>query len=583
MKRGGPRGSSADRLIIGLLGVIGAHYAVSWAVPQGADGSFAVERWRAGHEAIASFATVLGAHRALYSPVFLVAVLALGALLLARAFAHTPAAQERARAGAGWSAWATPVAHLLLALVFITLGIGAMTGYSGALALPAGRTIVDGAEAYDGLVAGLWFDGAFSGASVRLEDPLLSEASVVPGATITLRANDRARTALLREGESAYLGALSVRSEAVADSALLTIEDGDGAPLGRVSVLFEPESAAEATVAPVAADLGGGVSVLIRVPVDDVSGGHTGAMSVSVAVSDGSWGPPLALELGQAAPLPDGRWLRLISSQPLAHVNLHYDATTPYRSVLVLLSLLAAAVSALSPRLARHRSPGAATPSRARVAGEVVSPADRTVREAHAGAQPDRDSWTVAVAALVITLLLVLVAGLVGPRGRTFTSEQAEYTVSSATEAYEVLRDEGIKGRILVLIDDDARIVEGVRMAEFMASLDGGDAPVTEHNFTSALVYSGIARSVYYVPPPAAWDAESLKYSSRSDALAEDSGTRVRFYGADVHLSDGEALDFGEQVIVYIGPAMEGQYDPALIRRLTDPDFADIVVRQVKP
>lgn len=591
MKPRTPRHGRLDRAALVLLVAVGLHYLITLLVPQGADGSFAVERWNAAHRALAGPVAIFGMHRALYSPAFLAAVLALGALLLARAFIETPAAQLQARGRAhGWNAWFAPIASLLLGAVFVSLGVGTLTRYEGAVTLPSGRTVVDGAPAYDGLVAGLRFDDAFSGARIRLEDPLLAGESASPGVMVTVGDGRRARTSRLEPGDSARLGALRVRSEGRADSAMLAIEDAEGVLLDRMSVLFEPELAVEATVSPVAIDLGQGSRVQLRAGAREAPDEASGALSVSIASADGTWGAPLALEPGQAMPLPDGRWLRLISSAEVLHTTLSYDRTAPYRDVLLVLALIAALTSVFGLR-------GSTVVARVRTgmkpARDVAPSAPRAV-DASAQAEPiavadsrprQPESRTLPAVAVALTVVLLLAAGLTARRGRTFRDEQAVYTVSSAAEAHEAFREAGVRGRILVLLDRDARIIGGVRMADFMESLEepAADVPVTEHNLTSALVYAGIARSVYYVPPPAAWEAESLKYATRSDALQEGSGSRVRFYGADIHLSDPEQLEFGERVIVYIAADVANEYDPALLRELTDPEFADVVVKQVTP
>lgn len=573
-------------MILGSLLVALLHYVVAWLIPQGADGSLVVERWKATHEGLAQITSVIGAHRALFSPIFLAVAFVLGVLLCAQSFAETAKAQQRVREdAAAWNSWMRPVAFLLLGLVFFSAGVSALTRYQGALALSAGRTIVDSLSAYDGLVTGIRFDGAFSGARLRLEDPLLTTPDIPASGTFTIRGSDRTTTMPLSEGESLRSGAVELRCDAFADSAMLVLEREDGSMLGRVSVLFEPASANESTVPPVVADLSENLRVLVRTAVDD-SGGSAEGVSISVAAQDGTLGEPAVLGVGQSVALPDGTWLRLISRARVAHVTLSYDGLEPYRSAASMLALLATITSILPLRRANglvRRTTRAV--SRRDVDALPVSAVPAVAHTSTAGPAERHASWMLPLAAVAATAFLVLASGLVGPRARAFSDGQAVYTVSSAAEAYQALHNAEVHGRILVLLDDDAGIVERVRMAQFMAALDGplAEAPVTEHNLTSALVYSGIARSVYYLPAPSVRDAETQKYAARSDALAETTGSRVRFYGADVHLTDGVALEFREPVVVYIAADVQEQYDPALVARLTDPDFADVVVREVTP
>lgn len=189
------------------------------------------------------------------------------------------------------------------------------------------------------------------------------------------------------------------------------------------------------------------------------------------------------------------------------------------------------------------------------------------------------------VAGAVIALLGVLaLAQSVGVGGRTYADAPKLYTVHTAAEAYEALRSEGVEGRILVLLDERSRIVPRVWMATFMESLDDSDIdpPVMKHNMTSCLIYAGIAREVYFVPPQGLWETEYARASSRADSLAEGQGVRLRFYGAPVHVRQASDLPpLREKAIVYIAGDAGAGYTSQFIAYVTSEQFADVVIRQV--
>lgn len=195
----------------------------------------------------------------------------------------------------------------------------------------------------------------------------------------------------------------------------------------------------------------------------------------------------------------------------------------------------------------------------------------------------DRSSRWIALALLL--LVAVLAAGqAMALRGRVYSAEQVEITAASPLEAYEALADQGVKGRVLVLLDDRTRIVPRTWMATFMDSLQDPtvEPPVMKHNFTSCLMYAGIAREVYFCPPDGAWQTELDRMSRRPDSFPEGNGARVRFYGTPVHLIRSADIPvFSEKVVVYIAEGAASRYDAEFMAAITDSAVADVVVRQV--
>lgn len=195
----------------------------------------------------------------------------------------------------------------------------------------------------------------------------------------------------------------------------------------------------------------------------------------------------------------------------------------------------------------------------------------------------DRSARWIALA--VILLAAVMAAGqALAIRGRVYSAEQVQITVGSPLEAYDALSSRGVKGRVLVLLDDRTRIVPRTWMATFMDSLQDStvEPPVMKHNFTSCLMYAGIAREVYFCPPDGAWQTELDRVSRRPDSFPEGNGARVRFYGTPVHLIRSTDMPvFPEKVVVYIAEGAASRYDAAFMAAITDPTVADVIVRQV--
>lgn len=195
-----------------------------------------------------------------------------------------------------------------------------------------------------------------------------------------------------------------------------------------------------------------------------------------------------------------------------------------------------------------------------------------------------RGHWLLPSVAAGAVFVLVMISVIAGSTGRVYADVQQVHTVDSAAEGYQALRDDGVQGRVLVYLGDRSAILPQVWLADLIASLDdpGVEPPVMSHNITSSLVVAGVAREVYFVPPPAAWQREYERLSASAEAVPEGSGVRLHLHGAPVHLTRVDSLPaYDEPVIVYIAAGVEGAYDPAFIERLSNPSFADVVVREV--
>jgi len=191
-------------------------------------------------------------------------------------------------------------------------------------------------------------------------------------------------------------------------------------------------------------------------------------------------------------------------------------------------------------------------------------------------------SWGLTIAALSGVVALMIVSPVIGGSGRTFVEKQRSYTVGSAAEAYTVLRQAGVGGRLMVLLDERANIVPRVYDRGFEWSLSDTryEPPFQPLNVTGGLIETGVARQVYFVPPPSARAAVKQRYAGRWDSVDDVHGVDRRFYGAPVHVlfNDLDPAVLREKVVVYARRDVLDKYDPAFLKRVMSPDVADVVV-----
>lgn len=195
--------------------------------------------------------------------------------------------------------------------------------------------------------------------------------------------------------------------------------------------------------------------------------------------------------------------------------------------------------------------------------------------------------WLAPLVATILVAALLAAAQFIGMSSRSYLPEQQAATVRGPGEAYQSLRQAGLHGRIVVILDKQTDIVPRLYDREFMASLaaSGTSAPFQPLNLASGLIETGIARTVYFVPPPSLRAAISQRLGSRWDAKTEPSGFSVRFNGAPVHvvLGDLNPSDFGEKVVVYANRDVLTDYDASLLTSLESTAVSDVLVIQDTP
>ncbi|MHB9003602.1 MAG: hypothetical protein ACYC6C_06000 [Coriobacteriia bacterium] len=532
--------------------------------------------------------------------------------------------------GLTWSRWAGPVSYVAFSLFVALLLLGLAAGYEGTLLLPSGITVSDEESAHESVVAGPLFDDGFSGADLRAEDSLLQADTWTDGSgagpLVTLRIKDgRSASFELPTGAQVRLGSVLVRGAGQSASAAFSIETSSGVSTEEVLLLLEYARGSDASLtAPALINLSGrSPSLEVRVRLTtalDSSGAPADALPVAPeaivetrVAGDGAFGQPVRIPLGGTVALPGETWLRLFSAGDVVRVVVSTDPAAPYRYALLVVTLLAAAVRFVKPSrvlvgVVRNDATGPALhvivsaswraqqlldcvgrELEAAATEQTVVRVDDAAAQAEVpastGEPPGPRVWILPAVVFAVLLGLLAASVSTGSRGRVYLEAPRAHTATSAADAYRFLEESGVRGRVLVLLDDRSRIVKGTWQAGLMDSLgdDGVEPPVMGHNITSSLIYAGIAREVYFIPPSASWDVEFARLAGRDDDIAEDTGLRVRFYGAAVHLTEADRLpEFDERVVVLLNGDIENEYDPAFLERITDPTVADVVVRQVE-
>lgn len=211
-----------------------------------------------------------------------------------------------------------------------------------------------------------------------------------------------------------------------------------------------------------------------------------------------------------------------------------------------------------------------------RVRGPITSPAEWSVR--NGGMRPSV-LWVVGVGWLVV---LAVSAHAVGLGGRRYVTPSRRVAVSEPARAFEAFRDSGARGRVLVLFDHHTDIVPRIYLYAFTDSLEGSGTlpPITGGNIASGLIYAGVVREVYFVPPDEEWSGVVELVKSRFDAEKAGGGYRIRFEGAPVWvLREKDLPRFRERVVVYDADSQTDAEAARRIDALSGPASPDLVVR----
>jgi len=192
-------------------------------------------------------------------------------------------------------------------------------------------------------------------------------------------------------------------------------------------------------------------------------------------------------------------------------------------------------------------------------------------------------AWVLPLVSVLIVVALLGAATLLGVRGRRDVAGQKSFNVGSAPEAYAVLKEAGVRGRVVVLLDSQSDIVARIYDRAFMSSVadSSSSAPFQPLNLAGGLIETGIARAVYVVPAPSARDEIVKRLGSRWDSRTLGDRIELRFNGAPVHvvLGDFDPATLGERVVVYAKRSALADYDPSMLAKLESSAVSIIVVQ----
>jgi hypothetical protein len=189
--------------------------------------------------------------------------------------------------------------------------------------------------------------------------------------------------------------------------------------------------------------------------------------------------------------------------------------------------------------------------------------------------------------ALALLAVVVVATQVVGVSARSAPApQQRVYEVADAREGFARIQELNPHGRVFVLLDKSPRVSSKVYVGRIAATLSGREAslPVTPDNFTSTLITAGMVRGAYQVVATPAWAEIAQSLASKWEALPDGPGFVRRVFGAPIYTLPETAMPApDEKVIVWIPRSVASTYDPAFIKRVTDPSFADVVIVQDGP
>jgi hypothetical protein len=184
----------------------------------------------------------------------------------------------------------------------------------------------------------------------------------------------------------------------------------------------------------------------------------------------------------------------------------------------------------------------------------------------------------IALALLVAALGLMQALGF---KGRRYLPAQVKLTATGAQQGYDLIRDTGVKGRILVLFDRTSRLdnfEQTVATGRLRAGLTTME--VSPGELVAQLIYIGAIRRVYIVFPQSEWPRvdSAMTRIPTSRKQGEDWFSRYA-NGVPVTLTTTPPK-LSERAIVYISGSVESSYSPGAIAAATAPEASDLVVVQ---
>lgn len=188
---------------------------------------------------------------------------------------------------------------------------------------------------------------------------------------------------------------------------------------------------------------------------------------------------------------------------------------------------------------------------------------------------------------IAVAVVVVAVAGSVGVAGRHLPASHEVVKAETAAESFDALQSRGVRGAVLVSIDDESPIIPELYLCEriggFGSIESSSDAFARDYDLVAALVEAGIAREVYQVVPDDAWPELASRLSGTSVTIDEGRTYRRRLYGAQITYTRAADLKLpAEKVVVVAETPVVARFAPAFIERLTGADVAALVVEKAQ-
>ncbi|GAB4483851.1 MAG: hypothetical protein OHK006_06330 [Thermodesulfovibrionales bacterium] len=196
-------------------------------------------------------------------------------------------------------------------------------------------------------------------------------------------------------------------------------------------------------------------------------------------------------------------------------------------------------------------------------------------------------AWIGPSMVLALFLATLLGLSLVSTASRHILDGHIIRTVHSPAEAYDLWRDLGLRGRVILYFDRhftvDRAFVESLHIR--FGGMRDELPPVTAGNFLLQALYSGMFRAVYHVVPDDAWPSVKEKLSQYPFIAFNGSCFRLTVEGTPIIVTTlGRLHRPAEKAVIYLNGEYRHEYDGSMLKALLEaPEASDVVVVSEPP
>lgn len=170
-----------------------------------------------------------------------------------------------------------------------------------------------------------------------------------------------------------------------------------------------------------------------------------------------------------------------------------------------------------------------------------------------------KTAWSLAATALLATVIAVVTYH--GAGSRSFAPRQETVTVDAPEKAYEVWRQNRVKGRTLVLFD---------RYPHMRGRFSYQGEPQLERaNLVEFSIFKNVVRKIYFIVPDSGWDDFLRQPTTKPIRTVPELARGVSLYNLNglpmIATTPSSLPHLSEQVLVYVNAAV---FDPKQVQEL---------------